>query len=233
MRAASRLFGTPGGEPLNLRVFAEHPDESGCGAHECARHKLPSRPCTGNSFTAPKPSRFRGRPSRGGVRSTQAARHGLYWSPQQMSRIPGFRCVLALALCGLPSLGATIGTIVPHTAPLADIALDEARKRLYVLNATVSPPKVEIFNITTKPPSPAIGTSSIAVDPIRRSSARHADRRSREPIANGGGFPSPLGPLIHIRGSGGGATFLPHWSTISTGIPVIPPDNLDEYFRQR
>jgi uncharacterized protein (TIGR03437 family) len=84
--------------------------------------------------------------------------------------------MLALALCGLPSLGATIGTIVPHTAPLADIALDEARKRLYVLNATVSPPKVEIFNLTTKPPSPALGTSSIAVDPIPLSMALSPSR---------------------------------------------------------
>jgi len=41
MRAASRLFGTPGGEPQNLRVSAGHPEESGCGAHECARHGLP------------------------------------------------------------------------------------------------------------------------------------------------------------------------------------------------
>jgi uncharacterized protein (TIGR03437 family) len=59
---------------------------------------------------------------------------------------------------------------------LADIALDEARKRLYVLNATVSPPKVEIFNTTTKPPSPALGTSSIAVDPIPLSMALSPSR---------------------------------------------------------
>jgi hypothetical protein len=52
MRAVSPLVAMPGGEPLNLRVFAEHPDESGCGAHECARHELPSRPCAGDSFTA-------------------------------------------------------------------------------------------------------------------------------------------------------------------------------------
>ena len=38
MHAASRLDGTRGAEPLNLRVLAGHPDESGCGAHECARH---------------------------------------------------------------------------------------------------------------------------------------------------------------------------------------------------
>jgi L-iditol 2-dehydrogenase len=38
MRAASPLVAMPGGEPLNWRVSAKHPDESGCGAHECARH---------------------------------------------------------------------------------------------------------------------------------------------------------------------------------------------------
>ena len=52
MRAASPLVAVPVGEPLNLRVFTEHPDESGCGAHECARHELPSRPCARDSFTA-------------------------------------------------------------------------------------------------------------------------------------------------------------------------------------
>jgi uncharacterized protein (TIGR03437 family) len=88
-----------------------------------------------------------------------------------MSRIPGFRCVLAIALFELPSLGATFGTVVPHTAPVADIALDEARKRLYVLNATASPPTVDIYNLGTKPPSPALGTSSIAVDPVPLSMA--------------------------------------------------------------
>jgi hypothetical protein len=42
MRAAARLVGTLGGDPPNLRVSAGHPDESGCGAHECARHELPA-----------------------------------------------------------------------------------------------------------------------------------------------------------------------------------------------
>jgi len=65
---------------------------------------------------------------------------------------------------------------VPHTAPLADIALDEARKRLYVLNATVSPPTVDIYNLATKPPSPAQGTSSIAVDPVPLSMAMSPSR---------------------------------------------------------
>jgi uncharacterized protein (TIGR03437 family) len=64
----------------------------------------------------------------------------------------------------LPALGATFGVVVPHTAPVADIAVDEARKRLYVLNA--NPPQVEIYSIATKPPSLAPGTSPIGVDAI-------------------------------------------------------------------
>jgi hypothetical protein len=52
MRAASRLFAMPGGEPLKLRVIAKHPDESGCGAHECARHKLLCHPRAGDYFAA-------------------------------------------------------------------------------------------------------------------------------------------------------------------------------------
>ncbi len=88
-----------------------------------------------------------------------------------MRRIPGSACVIASALCGLPALGATLGVVVPHTSPIADIALDEARKRLYVLNATANPPLVEVYSLTAKPPAPAAGTSSIAVDAIPLSMA--------------------------------------------------------------
>jgi hypothetical protein len=42
MRAASPLLAMPGGKPRKPRVSAGHPDESGCGAHECARHGAPS-----------------------------------------------------------------------------------------------------------------------------------------------------------------------------------------------
>ncbi len=48
MRAASPLVAMPGGKPRKPRVFAEHPDESGWGAHECARHGLPSHPRAGS-----------------------------------------------------------------------------------------------------------------------------------------------------------------------------------------
>jgi len=47
MRAASPLLAMPGGKPRKQRVFAEHPDESGCGAHECALDGLPSHPHAG------------------------------------------------------------------------------------------------------------------------------------------------------------------------------------------
>jgi hypothetical protein len=41
MRAASPLVAMPGGEPRKPRVSARHPEESGRGAHECARHWWP------------------------------------------------------------------------------------------------------------------------------------------------------------------------------------------------
>jgi len=88
-----------------------------------------------------------------------------------MCRTPGSGRVLALVLCGWPALGATFGVVVPHTAPLADIAIDQARNRLYLLNPTVSPPTVEVYNTAAKPPSLAPGTSSIAVDPVPMSMA--------------------------------------------------------------
>jgi len=68
-------------------------------------------------------------------------------------------------------MAATFGVVVPHTAPVADIAIDQARNRLYLLNPTVNPPTVEVYNTATKPPSLAPGTSSIAVDPVPLSMA--------------------------------------------------------------
>ncbi len=42
------------------------------------------------------------------------------------------RPLLVCALRVWPSWGATFGTVVPHTQPLADLVLDEARKRIYL-----------------------------------------------------------------------------------------------------
>jgi uncharacterized protein (TIGR03437 family) len=56
-----------------------------------------------------------------------------------------------LLLAGaLPSLGATFGTVVSHAQPLADLALDEARRRLYVVNTASN--QVEVYATNTSPP---------------------------------------------------------------------------------
>src|SRR3954453_2127619 len=62
--------------------------------------------------------------------------------------MPVFRPLLLL-LSGLPSLAATLGTVVP-TPPLADLVLDEARRRLYVVNPISSP--VQVFATNVSPP---------------------------------------------------------------------------------
>ena len=61
-----------------------------------------------------------------------------------------FRPLCLLALGALPSLGATFGTVVAHAQPLADLALDEARRRLYVVNTASN--QVEVYATNTNPP---------------------------------------------------------------------------------
>ncbi len=55
---------------------------------------------------------------------------------------------LLLVLSALPCLAATFGTVVPHAQPLADLVIDEGRRRLYVLNTLSNPPTVEVYATT-------------------------------------------------------------------------------------
>src|ERR1035441_523638 len=57
---------------------------------------------------------------------------------------------LLLVLSALPCLAATFGTVVPHTQPLADLAIDEARQRLYLVNTYTS--TVEVYATNVSPP---------------------------------------------------------------------------------
>jgi len=57
---------------------------------------------------------------------------------------------LVLFLSALPSLAATFGTVVAHAQPLADLVLDEARKRIYVVNTASN--QVEVYATNTNPP---------------------------------------------------------------------------------
>ncbi len=58
-----------------------------------------------------------------------------------------FRPLLLALLSALPCLAATFGTLVTHTQPLADLVIDEGRKRLYVVNTFTS--AVEVYDIGT------------------------------------------------------------------------------------
>src|SRR3954462_11122462 len=60
------------------------------------------------------------------------------------------RALGGLAISIFPSAAATFGTVVPHAQPLADLALDEARRRPYVVNTAAN--AVEVFSTTTNPP---------------------------------------------------------------------------------
>src|SRR5665811_537966 len=68
---------------------------------------------------------------------------------------------LLLVLSALPCLAATFGTVVPHAQPLADLVIDESRKRLYVLNTASN--QVEVYSTNFATPQPAnikIGTKA-------------------------------------------------------------------------
>jgi uncharacterized protein (TIGR03437 family) len=53
-------------------------------------------------------------------------------------------------LSALPCLAATFGTVVPHAQPLADLVIDEARRRLYVVNTASN--AVEVYATNVSPP---------------------------------------------------------------------------------
>ena len=57
---------------------------------------------------------------------------------------------LLFVFSALPCLAATFGTVVPHAQPLADIALDPTRPRLYVLNTASN--QVEVYATNVSPP---------------------------------------------------------------------------------
>jgi uncharacterized protein (TIGR03437 family) len=59
--------------------------------------------------------------------------------------------VLAIYLLGVWSCSAaTFGTVVAHAQPLADLAIDEARRRLYVVNTASN--QVEVYATSSNPP---------------------------------------------------------------------------------
>src|ERR1035437_10875696 len=84
---------------------------------------------------------------------------------------------LLLVLSALPCLAATFGTGVPHAQPLADLVIDEARKRLYVVNTYSS--TVEVYATNVSPPRQ---TNTIKTDatPLSRSEEHTSELQSRQ-----------------------------------------------------
>jgi uncharacterized protein (TIGR03437 family) len=70
------------------------------------------------------------------------------------------RPLLVCVLSALPSWGATFGTVVPHTQPIADLVLDQARKRIYLVDTYSN--QVDVYNTANNPPTLAttINTSA-------------------------------------------------------------------------
>jgi len=60
------------------------------------------------------------------------------------------RALVLLAAGGLPSFGATFGTVVAHAQPIADLAIDDARRRLYVVNTASN--QIDVYATNTNPP---------------------------------------------------------------------------------
>ena len=73
-----------------------------------------------------------------------------------------FRPLSILVLNVMPCLGATFGTLVTHSSPIADLVVDEARKRLYVVDTNAS--AVEVYVTNVNPPRLAPGTNTIKVE---------------------------------------------------------------------
>ena len=58
---------------------------------------------------------------------------------------------LLLLLSALPCLAATFGTVVSHPSSLADLVIDEPRRRLYVVNTASN--QIEVYRTNVNPPS--------------------------------------------------------------------------------
>lgn len=60
------------------------------------------------------------------------------------------RALAILCFAALPSTAATFGTAMAHPQPIADLALDPTRPRLYVLNTTPIQEIVEVYDISNR-----------------------------------------------------------------------------------
>ena len=65
--------------------------------------------------------------------------------------MPVLRPLLVCVLSVLPSWSATFGTVVAHPQSLADLVLDEARKRIYLVDTYSN--QVDVYSTASNPPS--------------------------------------------------------------------------------
>ena len=77
-----------------------------------------------------------------------------------------FRPLLVFAFCIAPCFSATFGTLVTHNSPIADLVVDEARKRLYVVDTNAN--AVDVYITSVNPPRLAPGANKIAVIKVVR-----------------------------------------------------------------
>ncbi|HXB71397.1 MAG TPA: hypothetical protein VNY05_24390 [Candidatus Acidoferrales bacterium] len=82
----------------------------------------------------------------------------LVFRPLSILALTVVLCVLSVVPCP----GATFGTLVTHSSPLGDLVVDEARKRLYVVDTNAN--AVEVYVTNVSPPRLAPGTSTIKVE---------------------------------------------------------------------
>src|SRR3954452_18483383 len=61
-----------------------------------------------------------------------------------------FRALAFILLSAICCSAATFGTVVAHAQPLADLAIDPTRPRLYVINTASS--QVEVYATNVSPP---------------------------------------------------------------------------------
>ena len=78
------------------------------------------------------------------------------------------RLLLVIFVCLSPAWTATFGTVVSNPqgqSGISDIVLDEARKRLYLVNSSLS--RIDVYHTNTNPPS---HSTTLAADSIRTDS---------------------------------------------------------------
>ena len=155
---------------------------------------------------------------------------------------------LLLVLGAIPCVAATFGTVVPHAQPLADLVIDEARRRLYVVNTysnslevyatNVSPPRqTNVIKTKATPLSAAIsrngrylyvacydGSSLGVIDLTSASFPSHSISLSAKPEAVAVGLDEKV--LISTIGTGTGSnvlvTYDPNSAALAT-VLVAPP----------